>query len=105
MAKKSLRSGQRRRNKHWVNVYWPDRAYGGPEEGGWWYSYAEFVEGFPCRSRKQANKLWDELSKLPRYQSHPRYTPSSVNHRLGDTVTIYIENHKGESWSNYRPWE
>ena len=21
----------------WVNVYEADRAYGGPEEGGWWY--------------------------------------------------------------------
>ncbi len=24
-----------------VNVYLTDRAYGGPEEGGWWYDYGE----------------------------------------------------------------
>jgi hypothetical protein len=26
-----------------VNVYLTDRAYGGPEEGGWWYDTAEVV--------------------------------------------------------------
>ena len=35
---KNLRMGQRRRNKHWVNVYLIDRDYGGGEEGGWWYN-------------------------------------------------------------------
>ena len=24
----------------YVNVYFEDRAYGGPEEGGWWFDYA-----------------------------------------------------------------
>lgn len=27
--------------RHWVNVYLHDRAYGGPEEGGWWFDYYE----------------------------------------------------------------
>ena len=29
----------------YVNVYLEDRAYGGPEEGGWWYTY-----GTPARA-------------------------------------------------------
>lgn len=28
----------------YVNKYFINRAYGGPEEGGWWYDVGEFVE-------------------------------------------------------------
>lgn len=28
---------------YWVGLYLEDRAYGGPEEGGWWYSCGELV--------------------------------------------------------------
>ena len=34
--------------RHWVNVYLHDRAYGGPEEGGWWY---DVYEAIPEESR------------------------------------------------------
>lgn len=27
----------------WINIYDENRAYGGPEEGGWWYTYGEIV--------------------------------------------------------------
>ena len=27
----------------YLNVYIIGRAYGGPEEGGWWYDYHEWV--------------------------------------------------------------
>jgi hypothetical protein len=104
MAKKSLRMGQARRNKHWVNIYLLDRACGGSEEGGWWYNYGENIEAWPCRSRKQAEKLvkWAEAQR--RYQGSNREI-WSVNHRLGDTVEILIENREGADWSDYRPWE
>lgn len=32
----------------YINVYLCDRAYGGPEEGGWWYSCGEVVASLPC---------------------------------------------------------
>lgn len=102
---KHLRMGQRRRNKHWVNVYWPDKDYGGSEEGGWWYNYAHCVESYPCRSEKQAEKLRASLLAQRKYQGHPHRTLSSINHRLGDTVDIFIENREGADWSDYRPWE
>ena len=31
-----------------VNVYLIDRAYGGPEEGGWWYDCGEAIESIQC---------------------------------------------------------
>ena len=30
--------------KFFLNVYETSRAYGGPEEGGWWYNCGEFLE-------------------------------------------------------------
>lgn len=105
MAKKSLRMGQRRRNKHWVNVYFVDRAMGGSEEGGWWFNYGSCMEAIPNRSRKQAVKTYAFLKSQPGYRSNPMRGLYSVNHRWGDTVDIQIENREGADWSDYRPWE
>ena len=102
---KGLRMGQRRRNKHWVNIYELDRAYGGAEEGDWWYNYAICVEAWPCRSRKQAEKLVAWAKAQRKYQSHPYRSLYSVNHRLGDTVEILIESREGADWSDWKPWE
>lgn len=33
----------------WVNVYLVDRAYGGPEEGGWWYDTGTAVRSTQVR--------------------------------------------------------
>lgn len=101
---KNLRMGQRRRNKHWVNVYLIDRDYGGGEEGGWWYNYGVCIEAWPCRSAKQAEKLVKWAESQRKYQGSKRDL-YSVNHRLGDTVRIEIENREGADWSDYRPWE
>ena len=102
---KCLRMGQRRRNKHWVNIYELDRAYGGAEEGDWWYNYAVCVEAWPCRSRKQAEKLVAWAKTQRKYQSHPYRSLYSVNHHLGDTVEILIESREGADWSDWKPWE
>lgn len=34
-------------NGMFVNAYLVDRAYGGPEEGGWYYDIGEFIKGVP----------------------------------------------------------
>lgn len=104
MAKKSLRMGQVRRNKHWVNIHLVDKAMGGSEEGGWWYKYGVCIEAWPCRSRKQADKLVKWAKAQPRYQGTKRHM-DSVIHSLGDTVTIEIADYQGQDWSNYRLWE
>jgi hypothetical protein len=104
MAKKSLRRGQRRRNKNWVNVYEIDRAYGGPEEGGRWFNYGVCVESWQHRSRKRALKTLEWAKAQRRYQGSNREI-WSVNHRLGDTVRIELENRQGADWDDYRPYE
>lgn len=43
-----------------VAVYTSDRAYGGPEEGGWWYSCGELVEHHRI-------KFFDDYTKAYEY--------------------------------------
>lgn len=40
-------SDQRRSNPSalWVSVYEETQQYGGPEEGGWWYTHSELTDG------------------------------------------------------------
>jgi hypothetical protein len=54
-----------------VAVYEEGRAYGGPEEGGWWYTYGTLT--MPNKQRvfeshaeaeAYAAKLWDEVNAL-----------------------------------------
>jgi hypothetical protein len=56
---------------HWgtyyVNVYVVGRAYGGPEEGGWWYDYGTPIAAIPCESYKEAEDFRNYmLKKYPR---------------------------------------
>jgi|TARA_R110001583_G_scaffold69697_2_gene197611 hypothetical protein len=44
----------------YLNVYIIGRAYGGPEEGGWWYDYHEWVY------RKNRETSDEELAELNR---------------------------------------
>ena len=58
---------QRYGRRFFVNVYRADRAYGGSEEGGWWFNTGEAVKSVPCRNRADAEKLGDRFS---RYLDH-----------------------------------
>ena len=52
-----------------ISVYMVDRAYGGPEEGGWWYDYGDPVleNGIPTpvfvHSLDEAFSIRDEMDK------------------------------------------
>lgn len=41
----------------YVNVFLTDRAYGGPEEGGWWYDYGLAQRSFPCATQRRAERI------------------------------------------------
>jgi len=43
-----------RRHELAVTVYESTRCYGGPEEGGWWYTRVEAMESFIFSSRRKA---------------------------------------------------
>jgi len=44
-----------------VNVYDQNEAYGGPEEGGWYYTQGRFLEGVPASSPQQAEEIRERL--------------------------------------------
>ena len=47
---------------HYVNLYSVGRAYGGPEEGGWYYDYGEFEKQLGEFSGPDAENKADELA-------------------------------------------
>lgn len=54
----------------YVNVYHAQQAFGGPEEGGWWYDVLEPIESRLCHSREEAlaefqklEERWEKISK------------------------------------------
>ncbi len=49
-----------------VNVYEASQAYGGPEEGGWWYTHLEPVKTVRARRKRQQRCAYREmLTKFP----------------------------------------
>lgn len=70
--------------KVYITVYESHDCYGGPEEGGWWYSVSYAKESFACSSEEQANAIRqemlafaDELNKLSK-DSHNRQMAESL---------------------------
>jgi hypothetical protein len=55
-------------NLHVVAVYAEDRAYGGPEEGGWWYTTGELVgvvgAVFDEDEAWEIARMWNETNPL-----------------------------------------
>lgn len=60
----------------YVSLYEQTRCYGGPEEGGWWYTVYRFLGGIPCKTEAEASRLRavleDEAEKLAREANRAR---------------------------------
>lgn len=86
----------------WVNVYLEDRAYGGPEEGGWWYDCASIEESIMCFSEEKARVKYEEKLKEIAEWNEGRRPISSV---LSEGMYIVkLEQHEGESYPKNRPY-
>ena len=81
-----------------VNTYEIDRAYGGPEEGGWWFDTGEVVKSTRCESEAQAERL------VAIRKSEYRNTGDvgSVAYRGGEYRTV-IEPDPGADYPTERP--
>jgi len=55
----------------YINVYLADRAYGGPEEGGWYYDY-----GIPVESRRVLSPAEGEVNPYSEYQEELEFMES-----------------------------
>ncbi len=85
-----------------INVYLCDRAYGGPEEGGWWYDTREFIRstqilpgGKGKRIQADENAWCDEENKFRR---------SDISSVLSEgRYEVWIEDQPGEHFPMERP--
>lgn len=88
----------------YVNVYISDRAYGGPEEGGWYYDTWEYVpsESVIGTSEDDAERLREEKQKWADEENKTRRGPSSV---LSEGhYKVRHETGPGASGDNYSPY-
>ena len=53
----------------YLNIYELAQAYGGPEEGGWWYTCGEPVESTEVVNLQQSIKTCDNLNAKFRHSS------------------------------------
>lgn len=89
----------------YLNEYETDRAYGGPEEGGWWFDTGRFIK---CHG-EFADDRFDEAiaarKKLDGYLAEKReglHAPSSVLSE-GRWPQIYVEDEPGMDFPQERP--
>ena len=88
---------------YYVNEYRTDRAYGGPEEGGWWYDTGEFVRCLGVHldrnaAEQQRNSLTGDLDN----RRQGLHSPGSVLSE-GDWPDIWIEEHPGANFPTESP--
>lgn len=81
----------------YVNVYSIDRAYGGPEEGGWWYDTGQVIISALCPDPDQAKLVADALR-----ETFPR-TGKSSSVNGGEDYAVEISDKPGTDFPTERP--
>lgn len=90
------------RNLKHVNLYLVDRAYGGAEEGGWWYDTGKFVS---CLGKSLDPVAADVIRAAHAgnlAELNGGRPPVSSVRSIG-RYEIVIEPRPGESYPSYRP--
>jgi len=85
----------------WLNVYKIDRAFGGHEEGGWYYDYGVPVVSIPLIPSilKHKGEIWADLKQ--QYSNEGRRPISSV---LSDGEYVIKEEYEqGRAWPTETP--
>ena len=86
----------------YVNVYLIDRAYGGPEEGGWWYDTGKAIRGFPVATQRRAERVQAIAKRLV-------VDPNNVGRREISSMAstgryaVYIEDAPAADYPATRP--
>ena len=74
----------------YINVYLVDRAYGGPEEGGWYYDY-----GNPVESRRVLVPMNGYVNLHSEYQTELEFLNTRYNRLNSDRPEIHSVISKG----------
>ena len=84
--------------QYYVNVYDVTRAYGGPEEGGWWYDTGEPIASWPYKSYEEA-KTFANAARMDYPYTKARY---SMLDREND-YDVRVESHYGQPFPEETP--
>ena len=91
-------------NTTFVNVYLIDRAYGGPEEGGWYYEVGEFSDGeaFPDEREEDIQRALNQAKA--RCDDYNENRNSDIGSVLSEgRYVVRVENHPGENFPDVKP--
>lgn len=86
---------------YFVNIYLADVAYGGPEEGGWWYPVGEAVRSFAFHTRKKAERCKRLVERAIDKANESRPSISSVLSQ--GQFRIALEKHPAQDFPQVRP--
>ena len=101
----------------YVNVYLEDRAYGGPEEGGWWYDYRtpatdasgagvvppEWFSPAPVTQRTvNVDRVRAEIQERCYWANSDRRDDISSVTSEGRFIVL-VEDHEPREWPETRP--
>ena len=86
----------------YVNEYLLNRAYGGPEEGGWWYDTGDFVK---CHGVYRMEITADiRINSLQSYLQKERKGQRSTSSMACTGFTdIWVDDFPGQDFPNGRP--
>ena len=83
---------------YYVNKYEIGRAYGGPEEGGWWFDYGIF-DG--CEAMFTTYEEAREFADALTLREGPQGNLGSVNTEY--VVKFFVEEEAGADWPEETP--
>ncbi len=84
----------------WLSVYLVSRAYGGPEEGGWWYDEYEFLGGKSFPYWEAAENALKDAQRTAEQMTN-NIERSSYYNQLGDeSSSSYPEGYIPGGWSD-----
>ena len=88
--------------RFFVNEYLTNEQYGGPEEGGWWYSVGHFVQ---CHgdfaTRKEADAQVESMSDYLKGLRESQFPPTSVSCNGWSELRVQVS--PGGDFPTHRP--
>lgn len=87
----------------YVNVYLIDRAYGGSEEGGWWYDTQDVELSCRCKDENHARIVYNQM--VTTYAEENRNRRSDISSVLSEgRFEVRLEAWEGECYPIQKPY-
>jgi hypothetical protein len=89
--------------RYYINAYETYDAYGGPEEGGWWYTTGE-PTGESWGPFATLDEAWDRMATLEsqaKERNEGRWPRNSSNG--GDWYALYVEKNRPKAFPERAP--